>query len=125
MQIAIFTLSLLFPLSAAAQTYLCVGEAGAAVEHGGPRGIAAGVYDASKEKYIVSNANGTWQFRSLGENRSPLTCDSESYCEVKGGFSAYFFKDNENVFTYVSAVGFKPDFKRTMVITISGKCSAL
>ena len=117
---------LLLPLTCLADTYLCVGEAGAAVEHGGEAGIKAGLYDVAKSRYVVSDASGSWQFKELGKDRSPLECLNESYCEVKGGFSSFFMREKDsNTFTYVSLVVFEPDFKRKILYTVKGTCSKL
>ncbi len=124
-RILVLALSLL-PLTCVAETVLCVGEAGAAVEHGGPKGIKAGLYDVSSAKYVVSDASGSWEFKQLGQDRSPLKCLNGYYCEVEDGFSAVFMRERDsNVFTYVSTVAYEPDFKRMALITVKGKCSRL
>jgi hypothetical protein len=124
-KILVLALSAL-PLTCMAETYLCVGEAGAAVEHGGAAGIKSGLYDVSKAKYVLSDSSGSWQFKQLGQDRSPLECISQYYCEVKSGFSSFFLREPEsNVFTYVSVVAFEPDFKRSVLYTVKGTCSKL
>lgn len=113
------------PTSCMAETFICLGEAGAAVEHGGQNGIQAGLYDVSKKKYILSDVSGTWQFREPGEDASILKCLNEYYCEVEGYFSAFFFRERDtNIFTYVGVAGYD-NSKRSMVYTVKGKCSSM
>ena len=122
----LFAVLFVLPFTCAAETHLCVGEAGAAVEHGGPAGINAGLYDVSKARYVISNASGSWQFREVGQDTSLLVCSSEYYCEVQGGFSTFFMRERgSNVFTYVSLVVIEPDFKRKILYTVNGKCSQI
>lgn len=118
--------SLAVPLTCAADTHLCVGEAGAAVEHGGPSGIKSGLYDVADAKYVISDSSGSWQFKQLGQDRSPMECVNENYCEVKGGFSSIFMRERgSNFFTYVFLGAIGPDFKRHVLYTVKGRCSKL
>ena len=117
---------LLLPANALAETVICIGEAGAAVEHGGPAGINSGLYDVSNAKYVLSDVSGSWQFKQLGQDSSPLTCLNGHYCEVQGGFSTFFMRERDsNIFTYVGLVAHEPDFKRSVVYTVKGRCSSL
>lgn len=127
MKYFLILLSIFFPPEAfAADTYLCVGEAGAGVEHGGNKGIHAETYNVSNKKYILSNERGMWKFRELGEDLSHLECSSEFYCEGKGGFSAIFFKDkNSGIFTYIYLVMLDEKFSHQFIYTIKGRCSKL
>lgn len=125
-QAKVFVALFALPLHCMAETHLCVGEAGAAVAHGGAEGIKAGFYDVSKARYIISNTSGSWQFREVGKDTSFLVCVNENYCDVPDRFSTYFVRERgSNVFTYVSMIVFEPDFERNVLYTVKGKCSQL
>ena len=70
-------------------TYLCIVKAGAGVKNT-VFGMSAEVIDISGNKYVLSDDSGGCKFKSLGTNYSALTCDTEYFCEVKGGFSTVF-----------------------------------
>lgn len=122
----LFFLVLAIPMACKAETYLCIGEAGAAVEHGGPSGIDSAKFDAKNQKYLISNSSGSWQFREYGENGSALVCDSEYYCEIKDGFGSVFFREREgNVFTYIFLQLVNGNPKHQKMISVKGRCTKL
>lgn len=117
----------LLPSACFAETVLCVGEAGTAVEDSGPGGgIRAMMYDVSNARFVISDVSGSWQLRKVGEDQSLLACDGPYFCEIKGGFSSFFMRSSrDNVFTYVATVAYEPDFRRSAILTVKGRCSSL
>ena len=107
------------------ETILCIGEAGALVEQGGPRGTQAGLVDAAKRRFLLTGEGELWKVREVGKDNSPMQCDSQYYCEVKGGFAALFTRNNQGSFMYIETVALDDDLKRIAAISIMGKCSKL
>ncbi|AEJ01262.1 hypothetical protein Nit79A3_1430 [Nitrosomonas sp. Is79A3] len=104
----------------AAETYICIAEAGAGVEHG-DKGIHAAIYDVSNKKYIQSNEQGEWVVKELG-NEIPIfdKCISSSFCERKEMYGGTFIRGPDGVFTIVWLTGNKEAL--TMLVA-KGRCS--
>jgi hypothetical protein len=119
-------LILLLPIPAIAETYLCVPEAGAYVENGGPRGIAAAVVDQFSEKYVLSDESGRWLLKELGKD-APMfdSCVSAYTCENSGKwYAGRFARDpKDGVFTihFMRIV----DDKRLLDVVAKGRCTKL
>ncbi|TMO47269.1 hypothetical protein [Pseudoalteromonas ruthenica] len=124
MKVLFVFLLAVFSSNTFAVTYLCVAEAGAGVKNTGSV-ISAEVYDVSDNKYVISDESGDWKFKSLGNNSSALTCDTEYFCEVKGGFASVFFRSNDGIFTYIFQTAIDEKAKNIITYTIKGYCSAL
>lgn len=112
-----------------ADTYLCVGEAAAGVEHGGKAGIKAHIYNPENEKYVMTNGSGAWVVKALGED-DPLfdDCKSEHFCERKGDlYAGTFVRYSEGgTFTAVTVRGgFDDDPDKQVMRVATGRCSKL
>lgn len=125
-QITLFAVLIMFMGTASATTYLCVGEAGAAVEHVGESGIVSDLIETESEKYVISDASGQWKFKILGRDESHLVCSSQYYCDYPGGFSAYFMREKtSSVFTYVALDSSDKDKNKSVAYVVKGRCSEL
>lgn len=106
-----------------AESYLCVSEAGAGVEHGGPNGMKAAVYDVSNKKFVQTNESGEWVVKPLG-SEAPLFdyCSSPHFCEHKEMYSGTFIRGNDGIFTVIWFSGHDSTIA-TYVAT--GRCSKI
>lgn len=105
-----------------AESYLCIAEAGAGVEHGG-KAIYAAVYDVSDKKYIQTNEGGKWVVKELG-NETPIfdKCSTSSFCERKEMYGGTFIRSSDGVFTIVWLAG--NNVTVTMYVA-KGRCSKI
>lgn len=109
-----------------ATTYLCIPEAGAAVENTGTKNFQSHVYDVSNYKLIMSDESGKWQLKQHGSNQPQFdNCSSEYYCEDTRGFSGVFFRSDDGQFTYVFHGGFESPPGRHKLISLKGLCSKI
>lgn len=105
-----------------AESYLCIAEAGAGVEHG-TNGIHAALYDVSENKYINTNESGEWVVKELG-NETPIfdMCTSPRFCQRKEMYGGTFIRGVDGVFTIVWLTGNKENL--TMIVA-KGRCSKI
>jgi hypothetical protein len=96
---ASFLLVALFAETLHAETYLCVAEAGAVVEHGGSAGIHASVVNVSERKFIQTDEAGEWVVKALGQDFAVFDdCTSAYFCERSTGYAGVFMRDDDGVF---------------------------
>jgi len=119
-------LLLIFSAPIYAETFLCLGEAGAGVTYDTKtRLFESSTYNVSDQKFILSNKDGKWTFSRFGVEYTMLECVSEFYCSLPGGFSgSYFIKSNKNVFVYYST-GSSQDGVKSESIVVRGFCSSI
>ena len=106
-------------------TYICVPEAGAGVQHGGSAGIQANLYDVSDSKFIQSNESGNWLVKMLG-NDQPIfdKCSGENLCESSRGYAGVFIRENDTGIFSATWIIVHNEQSRTMVVA-KGRCSKL
>jgi hypothetical protein len=115
----------LFVFSSAiiADTYLCVGEAGAVVSHGGKRGLESIAYSKTDSKYVLSNNSGEWLLKSMGHD-TPIfdSCVSQYYCENTNYYGGTFYRGKDGYYGIVRIL-----FNETEenLVTEKGRCSKL
>ena len=125
MKYLLTALIIFFPAFCNAEAYLCLAEAGAGLEHGGPKGIHAEVYDVEKAKFIMTDADGSWVVKKIGEEQPLMRCETEFLCEIKGGFSSVFFRGLDGVFAYVTMLSFTGNLDRQVLYAMKGRCSKI
>lgn len=114
--------------SAHAESYLCVTEATAGVEHGVKHGIQAKIYNETSEKYIISNESGEWVVKKLG-SEIPIfdKCTGQNFCEMKSGYGGAFIRDLKGFFTITRIFGpaSKTEVQVFTMIVAKGRCSKI
>ncbi len=109
-----------------ADTFLCVGETGAGVEHTGSAGFKSKTYDVSNQKLILSNNSGKWLLKKLGKDTLVFdNCLSEYMCMMKEGFSGIFTRNDNGVFTYIINQAYGEQYETSIMLTVKGLCSKL
>jgi hypothetical protein len=114
---------LIFPYSAFSETYLCIAEAGAAVESTGIDNINAELIDISSQKLIQTNESGKWIIKPLGKDFVLFdNCRSLYFCEQSKSYAGVFMRNKDDIFT----VTWLPFVENKDVIAIAkGRCSKL
>lgn len=112
------------------ETYLCIGEQGAAVMHGG-RDMSVEKYNFSAHKYLLTNSNGSWVLKDFANGVVILdecfAADNDKFvnsCRKSGHyFSGYFIRDSDNTFTMD---GFRQDDRgRVFRFLLKGLCGKI
>ena len=123
----IYTAILLLVFSAPiyAETFLCLGEAGAGTTYNSKtRSFESSTYDVSNQKFILSSKDGKWTFKRFEDKLPLLECPSEFYCSPPNGLvGPHFFKSKENVFAYYF-INSSADGIEDSALVVSGFCSS-
>ena len=113
-------------LPAIADTYLCVAEATAAVEHTDKGHIDAGVITDKDEgkKFIQTNDNGKLIVKPHGEDYVLFDkCNNLYFCERSDSYAGVFIREhNSSIFTITWLTG---DKGRSVMAVAKGKCSKI
>jgi len=123
----VFYLAIIFPMLANADTYLCISEAGAGVEHGGKSGIEANIFNVSNDKYILTNDGGNWVVKQLGKDFALFDyCHSQYFCESHIGYMGTFIREQNGIFTVITTTGIlSGDLTISQAVVSKGRCSKI
>jgi hypothetical protein len=117
----------IFSASSYADTFLCVGEAGAGVDEGIEskpyKRIAANIYDVRAQKYLLSNDSGSWTVKSIADEGFHLKCENEYVCQLPGDAVRSFTRSRKTGnFTLVKSVAVHNEAVLSTIV-VKGRCT--
>ena len=117
-----------------AESYLCIAEAGAGIEHDFKE-MHAALYNVSSRKYINTNEGGKWIVKELG-NETPITdeCHSDGdFCQSKAiqgddgsvHWPSVFIREPAGIFSIMQISGNKKSSITSSMYMIKRRCSKI
>ncbi|PPI78449.1 hypothetical protein DXI23_20255 [Marinobacter flavimaris] len=114
------------PAMVIAETYLCVPEANGGVRNAGGKSLESMRYAVGNEKFLQSNASGSWVLKKFGNDNVLSNCTTEFSCGSLREGAVYFSRGFDGVFTLVRTVAeLDEDVVVFDTVVTKGRCSKI